>query len=86
VRSLQEVRADFDDVDDALIALVQRRLALATEAGAIKRAAAIPVHDPAREAMSAEKRRARCAAAGVDVDVVDRLFAVLIEASRAAQR
>ncbi|MDP2343897.1 MAG: chorismate mutase [Deltaproteobacteria bacterium] len=86
MRSLDQVRADFDDVDDALLVLVQRRLELAREAGAIKRAAGIAVHDPAREQAGLQKRQAWCAAAGVDVDVVDRMFALLIEASRAAQR
>ena len=86
MRTLAEVRADFDDTDGLLLALVQRRLVLAREAGVIKRAVGLPVQDPEREAAGREHRRAWCGAAGVDVDVVDRLFAVLIEASRAAQR
>lgn len=85
MRSLVEVRADFDDVDDALLRLVQRRLLLAREAGAIKRSLGLPVTDLNRETDGRTHRTSWCEAAEVNVDVVERLFAVLLDASRAAQ-
>ncbi len=85
MRSLAQVRADFDDVDAALLALVQRRQLLAREAGLIKRSLGLAVKDPEREQARQRERTSWCAAAGVEVDVVEAIFAVLMDASRKAQ-
>lgn len=49
MRVLNEIRRDIDDVDDALKTLFLRRLGLAREAGAAKRARGAAIGDPARE-------------------------------------
>jgi chorismate mutase len=86
VRSLDDVRAEFDEVDDALVALIARRQRLATEAGLVKRSAARPVFDAEREARGRARREQACAALAVAPVVVEAVFAVLIAASREAQR
>lgn len=86
MRSLDDVRADFDDVDDALIALIARRQRLAAEAGLIKRSAARPVFDAEREARGRTRREQACEAHGIAPEVVEAVFAVLVAASRDTQR
>ena len=86
MRSLDDVRADFDAVDTVVVAMVARRQQLAKEAGDIKKAAGAAVVDPARESRNVTKRAALCAQHDVDVDVVEAVFAVLVAASRDTQR
>ena len=94
---LAALRARFDVVDDAIIALVLERQALADEAGRIKANAGLPVVDGVREA-EAERRRLEVVrrtlsttqtpkeGAAVDAAVVVDVFAALVAASRARQQ
>lgn len=93
---LAALRARFDVVDDAIIALVLERQALADEAGRIKANAGLPVVDGVREA-EAERRRLEVVrrtlsttqtpkeGSAVDAAVVVDVFAALVAASRARQ-
>ncbi|MCL1952647.1 MAG: chorismate mutase [Oscillospiraceae bacterium] len=47
--TLEELRAEIDAVDDALAALLARRMDLAAQVAAIKRETGAPVFQPARE-------------------------------------
>jgi chorismate mutase len=47
--NLEELRIEIDAVDDALTALLARRMALAARVAAIKRETGAPVHQPERE-------------------------------------
>ena len=49
-KSLSELRTGIDQVDRELLALLNRRAALANEVGALKRAEGSPVFRPEREA------------------------------------
>ena len=85
-RSLDDVRAEFDAVDAALVALVAQRMRLASEAGQLKKAAGRPAVDAAREAQTKRARAKLCQVHGVSPDVVEAVFAALISASRDTQR
>lgn len=86
MRSLDDVRADFDAVDAVIVAMIARRLDLAKEAGAIKKQAGRAIVDAVREAKTQEARAALCKVHGVSVDVVEAVYAVLVAASRDTQK
>jgi len=82
---LAALRAVFDDVDDAIIALLAQRQRLADHAGIIKKNAGRGIRDDAREAAAAARRAGKAVDVGVDVDVVAAVFDVVVRASRARQ-
>jgi prephenate dehydrogenase len=82
---LGAVRAAFDDVDAKIVALLAERAALARAAGAVKRAAGLPIVDLAREDVARAARRAQATALGLDATVVDDVFAVLVRHARRLQ-
>ena len=47
--SIEDWRAQIDDVDAELLRLLNRRASLAVQIGALKRHAGLPVHDARRE-------------------------------------
>jgi len=86
--ALAALRDRFDALDDQLVDLIAARLRLADEAAPLKRALGRPIVDPVREAAAAARRQARARVVGADVavdGVVDDVFAVLVQASRARQ-
>jgi cyclohexadienyl dehydratase len=70
---------------DHVIDLLARRLALMPGLGAWKRAAGMPIADPAREARVLEQAEAAARAHGLDPGAVRELFALQIELARALQ-
>ncbi len=84
-QELATLRAVFDDVDDAIVALLAQRQRLADHAGVIKKNAGRAIRDDAREAAASARRADAAVAAGVDVDVVAAVFDVVVRASRARQ-
>ena len=52
---ITEARKEIDRLDDQLIALLEKRMALAEEIGRVKKAAGKPVRDPAREEQILQK-------------------------------
>ena len=78
--AMTEVRAGVDDVDRRLVALIERRFAYMDAAARIKpdRDA---VRDDCRKADVKAKVDAAAAAAGIDRDLMSRLYEDLIETS-----
>ena len=78
--AMTEVRAGVDDVDRRLVALIERRFAYMDAAARIKpdRGA---VRDEWRKADVKAKVDAAAAAAGIDRDLMSRLYEDLIETS-----
>ncbi len=82
---LARIRDEIERVDRALVELVARRVQLAREVGAVKRAAGLPVLDPPREAAVVRRAGTLAREAGIDDDEVRYLFWHLIGLSRRAQ-
>jgi chorismate mutase-like protein len=74
-------REQIDAVDNELLRLLNRRVQLAIEVGALKRRDALPLSDPRRERQV--MFRVRTANVGpLDDRAVDRIFQCIIEESR----
>src|SRR5690606_1022337 len=67
---LRQLRDEIAAVDDELVSLLARRLALAREIGEIKTSLGIPVLDPAREAEVVRRAAADARQHGVDPELV----------------
>lgn len=78
---LAELRAAIADLDEELLRLVARRLALSREVGAAKRAAGQPVRSFATEAEVLARYRDGAAAHGLDPQLAERLAHHLIGAT-----
>ena len=83
---LAALRAAFDDVDDAIIALLAQRQRLADHAGRLKRLDGRAVKDDAREAAANARRAEQSLAVDVDKALVTAVFEVVVEASRRRQQ
>ena len=82
---LVAVRDEIERIDRALIALIAERVRLAREVGAAKRALAMPILDPAREAAVVRRAGTLAREAGLEDEEVRYLFWHLIGLSRRAQ-
>lgn len=79
---LKRLRGEIDRVDAQLVALLNERLRLVDEIGAVKRAQALPVRDEKREAELLERVRAL---AGEDAAEAEAVFRLLLRLSRERQ-
>jgi cyclohexadienyl dehydratase len=79
-------RSGFDSDLDALLALVDLRVAFMPAVAAAKERARVPVDDEAQEERVVVTARKRAADLGVDPDGVERLFRAQIAAARQVQR
>ena len=84
-RTLADLRAEIEEVDAALVAIVAQRLTLAREAGVLKHAAGKPITDPAREAAVLVRASRLAREAGVPDDEIRTLFWHLLAMSRRVQ-
>jgi len=83
--SLDELRHQLASVDDQLIALVARRLELASSIGARKRSQGTATRDYGQERVVIERARASATAHGVSPDVAEQLLLTLIRTSLTVQ-
>ena len=76
MKTLAQLRREFDDADDALVAALNRRFALAAEMRALKAREHLPRVDPARERAIIERVMAQVAPADRDTvcGVYERIF------------
>ncbi len=81
VPELEELRRAIDEVDQQILDLVRRRVALVLEVGEVKRARQMPVYDPERERRVLE-RLSEKAQPPLDATTVRRIFERLIDESR----
>lgn len=80
---LTELRIEIDQVDRALIALLERRLDIAGAIADYKQAHGLPVLDSSREAVKLEAVRAQCRPESADL--IAGLYGPIMAASRSWQ-
>ncbi len=80
------MRAELERIDDAFVALMVERLALARRIGEAKRSDGRPVLDPAREAAVVRRVGERARQAGLPDEEVREIFWRIIALCRGAQR
>lgn len=85
IESLTQVRDAIAAVDEQLIAMLARRVALAREAGRVKSACGQPVTDPAREAAVVTRASVLAREAGLPEDEIRALYWRLMAMSRKIQ-
>lgn len=76
---LAPLRAEIDALDDQIVALLSRRMAVAHRVAAVKRDHGIPVVIPERVAAVLDRAAAAGAAAGLDPDYLRRLYRLIID-------
>jgi len=86
--SLEALRREIDEIDDALVRLFDRRARCAYAIGRVKHAQGRAVYEPGREATVIQHVRDVNAALGgpLDGDAVARLFERVIDEARRIQR
>lgn len=81
---LKELRAQIDEIDRALIALLEQRMDAAAGVADYKLAHGLPVLDASREAEKYAAVRAQCRPE--TADHIERVFVAALAASRAYQQ
>ncbi|HIF9237197.1 TPA: bifunctional chorismate mutase/prephenate dehydrogenase [Photobacterium damselae] len=71
VAELSKLRDQIDDVDQQMVALLARRLALVEEVGHVKSQHGLPIYAPDREAAMLASRRAEAESQGVPPDLIE---------------
>ncbi|MET0284353.1 MAG: bifunctional chorismate mutase/prephenate dehydrogenase [Polyangiales bacterium] len=82
---LNALRAQIDQVDAEILALLHKRMAIVTEVAKAKRAEGASLRDPAREAAILDDRRQRAQDLGLSAEFVESLFRLIMWASREYQ-
>lgn len=85
IASVASLRAQIETIDEQLVSLIAKRLALAKAIGERKRERGIPVTDPAREAAVVARVSALARDAGVPEDEMRALCWRLLAMSRRVQ-
>ena len=83
--TLERLRARIEKMDDAMLALLKKRMRLARTIGAEKAAAGMPVLDMAREARGVRRAAARARELGMPAEEVRSLFWNIIALCRSEQ-
>ncbi|HEY6878060.1 MAG TPA: bifunctional chorismate mutase/prephenate dehydrogenase [Polyangiales bacterium] len=82
---LNALRAQIDQVDAEILALMQKRMAIVTEIAHAKREEGVGLRDPVREAAILVNRRTHAEALGLSAEFVESLFRLIMWASREYQ-
>lgn len=82
---LDVLRNEIDDIDTKILELVARRVAAVVQIGDYKRSRGIPVYDAARERAVLHRLMGQ-APAGLDPQVVRRVFERIIDESRCIEQ
>jgi chorismate mutase len=83
--AVEVLRGEIEAIDQQLIQLLARRIGIACSIGEAKRAAGLPVLDPAREAAIVRRASACAREAGIDDEDVRYIFWHVVGMSRRAQ-
>jgi chorismate mutase len=83
--SVEALRGEIEAIDQQLVQLLARRVRVACSVGEAKRAAGLPVLDPAREAAIVRRASASARHAGIDDEDVRYIFWHVVGMSRRAQ-
>jgi chorismate mutase len=82
---VDRARGEIERIDRQLVTLIAERVQAAREIGRAKRDAGLKTLDPAREAVVVRRAGELAREAGLDDEVVRRIFRQLIALSRNAQ-
>ena len=82
---LRELRAEIEEIDQALLRLVSERVSVAQKVASAKRAAGLPVLDPGREAQVVRRAATYARDNGIEEEDVRDLFWSLIGLTRRAE-
>jgi chorismate mutase len=82
---LARCREEIERIDDDIIALLARRMALGKHTGELKREAGLPILDPAREAAVIRRVASTARDAGLPAEPVREIFWQIVGMSRRAQ-
>jgi chorismate mutase len=82
---VEALRGEIEAIDQQLVQLLARRVRIACSVGEAKRAAGLPVLDPAREAAIVRRASACAREAGIDDEDVRYIFWHVVGMSRRAQ-
>lgn len=82
---LEALRARVERIDEALLALLVRRIRIARQIGRAKQRAGLPILDPAREATVVRRAAARARALDLPPEEIRALFWQVIALCRAEQ-
>ena len=83
--SLKDLRANIDDIDARIVKLLAERLSAARKIGALKRKGNRQVQDGAREKEVTQHVRQLAKKEGISPEAVERLYQVVMAASRGVQ-
>lgn len=84
-RRLEDLRKHIDDIDAQLVALLSARAACALEIGRVKKAAGMPLYQPARENEVLDHVQ-RVNVGPLDNGAIRRLFERIIDEARRLER
>ncbi len=82
---LRQLRVEIEEIDEALMDLIVRRVSVGATIGRAKTAAGLAICDPAREAEVVKHAGARARTAGLDEEGVRQLYWALVALSRRSQ-
>jgi chorismate mutase len=83
--SLARCREEIERIDDEIVALLARRMALGKRTGELKREAQLPILDPDREAAVLRRVAALASDSALPAEPVDAIFREIVSMSRRAQ-
>jgi len=83
---LGNLRDKIDDVDQQLVELLSKRLALVAEVGEIKSEHGLPIYVPEREVAMLEKRREEAELKGVPGDLIEDILRRVMRESYASEK
>ena len=86
MRTLDDLRADIDRVDEVLVRLLNERARVACEIGHVKKAHGIEIYQPERERQVLEHVRSVAVEGPLGPDAIARLFERIIDEARRLER
>ncbi len=86
MRTLDELRADIDRVDEVLVRLLNERARVACEIGRIKKEQGIELYQPDREKQVLAHVRSVASEGPLGADAIARLFERIIDEARGLER
>jgi len=86
VAELEQLRDQIDEVDQQLVDLLSRRLALVAKVGEVKHRHGLPIYVPEREASMLRSRRAEAERKGVPPDLIEDVLRRAMRESYASEK
>ena len=83
--SLARCREEIERIDDEIVALLARRMALGKQTGELKRESRLPILDPDREAAVLRRVAALARESALPAEPVEAIFREIVSMSRRAQ-